>query len=53
MVKKIYSKPEITVKKVETEGRILEGSLGINSTTATGSDGGWAKEDDYDMGDDW
>jgi hypothetical protein len=53
MVKKIYSKPEITVKKVETEGRILDGSYSINNTTVSGTDGGWAKEDDFDMGDDW
>jgi len=52
-MKKIYNKPEITVKKVETEGRILDGSLGIYNTTASGSDGGWAKENDYDMGDEW
>ena len=52
-MKKRYITPALNVKKVETEGRILEGSLGIYETQATGSDGGWAKENDYDMGDEW
>ena len=53
MVKKIYSKPEITVKKVETQTHLLVDSYSINNTTVSGSDGGWAKEDDFDMGDEW
>lgn len=49
-MKKIYSKPEITVKKVETESRFL---IAISETQVEGADGGWAKEDDFDMGDEW
>ena len=52
-MKKTYTKPEMVITKVETEGRILEGSIGIYNTTASDTDGGWAKENDYDMGDEW
>ena len=52
-MKKTYRKPEMVITKVETEGRILEGSLGVYNETA--SDGGWAKgargDDEFD--DEW
>ena len=52
-MKKTYRKPEMAITKVETEGRILDGSLQISGETT--SDGGWVKgargDDEFD--DEW
>ncbi|MBR4243310.1 MAG: hypothetical protein IKR98_05395 [Bacteroidaceae bacterium] len=53
MVKKIYSKPEITVKELEAKGCFLDYIM--SNSTVNNDNGGWAKgdRDDSDWGDEW
>lgn len=54
-MKKIYETPNIKVVKVQVENHFMDmspnGSLSIGSGVT--DDDGFAKENDFDMGDDW
>ena len=50
-MKKIFISPAMTIIKVAPQSCLLEGSLHISNSTS--SSDAWAKEDDFDMGDDW
>ena len=50
-MKKTYITPALKVTKVETKTQLLADSYTI-SNSSINSDA-WAKENDYDMGDDW